>query len=237
MSSIYDPANRPPEDLTARARIRDAAMAQFAERGFKDTTIKGIAEGAGVSTGLVQHHFGSKEALQQACDETVVETIRRQLGLVERAVTGETASPDLTTAMYDLSPLLIRYLVRLLTDGSPAVASLFDEFATGTEEVLGHFVPEMFPPGSRQARDGATVMLAMHLGVIVLHEHLSRRIGASIMDRASAPRISLAIFDLYAAMGRWVTSEQGAQSRAAVAAYFEKLSPPAPARDQDPGDA
>ncbi|MFC7589230.1 helix-turn-helix domain-containing protein [Nonomuraea antimicrobica] len=37
------------EDLTTRARIRDAAMALFAEQGVKATTIRGIAEAAKVS--------------------------------------------------------------------------------------------------------------------------------------------------------------------------------------------
>ncbi len=64
------------EDLTGRARIRDAAMLEFAEHGAKGATIRGIAKAAGVSPALVQHHFGTKEALRRACDEYVIETIR-----------------------------------------------------------------------------------------------------------------------------------------------------------------
>jgi AcrR family transcriptional regulator len=69
-----------PEDLTARARIRDAAMQHFAEHGFERATIRGIAETAGVSSGLVRHHFGSKKALRDACDEWLLRTIRRMSG-------------------------------------------------------------------------------------------------------------------------------------------------------------
>ena len=39
-----------PDDLTARARIRQAALSQFAEHGFERTTIRGIAAEAGVSS-------------------------------------------------------------------------------------------------------------------------------------------------------------------------------------------
>jgi TetR/AcrR family transcriptional regulator, regulator of cefoperazone and chloramphenicol sensitivity len=60
------------DDLTARARIRDAALRQFAEQGFERSTIRGIAATAGVSPGLVRHHFGSKEALRDAVDEHVL---------------------------------------------------------------------------------------------------------------------------------------------------------------------
>ncbi|MGH3750942.1 MAG: helix-turn-helix domain-containing protein, partial [Micromonosporaceae bacterium] len=56
--------DRAHEDLTARARIRDAALRLFAERGIGPATIRDIAKAAGVSSGLVRHHFGSKEALR-----------------------------------------------------------------------------------------------------------------------------------------------------------------------------
>ena len=40
------------EDLTARARIRDAAIALFADRGIGPATIRDIAQAAGVSPGV-----------------------------------------------------------------------------------------------------------------------------------------------------------------------------------------
>ncbi len=61
------------DDLTARARIRDAAIASFAATGF-DATVRQIAARAGVSAGLVIHHFGSKDALRAECD---AEALRR----------------------------------------------------------------------------------------------------------------------------------------------------------------
>ena len=60
--------DRSAEDLTARARIRDAALRLFAERGLDGTTIRDIAKEAGVSGGLIRHHFGSKDGLRSACD-------------------------------------------------------------------------------------------------------------------------------------------------------------------------
>ena len=49
-------------DLTARATVRDSAIAVFARDGFS-ASVRTIAEAAGVSPGLVIHHFGSKDAL------------------------------------------------------------------------------------------------------------------------------------------------------------------------------
>ena len=65
------------EDLTARARIREAALKHFAEEGYERATIRGIAQTAGVSPGLLRHHYGSKEALRTACDDYVFEILHR----------------------------------------------------------------------------------------------------------------------------------------------------------------
>lgn len=62
-------------DLTAAARIRDAAIEQFGEQGF-GVGLRTIAEAAGVSAALVIHHFGSKEGLRKACDDYIAEEIR-----------------------------------------------------------------------------------------------------------------------------------------------------------------
>ena len=61
-------------DLTAAARIRDAAIEQFGQHGF-GVGLRAIAEAAGVSAALVIHHFGSKEGLRKACDDYVAEEI------------------------------------------------------------------------------------------------------------------------------------------------------------------
>ena len=64
------------EDLTARARLRDAGIALIAEGGTRALTARAVSERAGVSQGLVRHHFGSMAGLLQACDEHVAEEIR-----------------------------------------------------------------------------------------------------------------------------------------------------------------
>jgi len=52
------------DDLTAAARIRDAAIERFGEQGFS-VGLRPIAEAAGVSAALVIHHFGSKDGLRR----------------------------------------------------------------------------------------------------------------------------------------------------------------------------
>ena len=59
-------------DLTAAARIRNAALRHFAARGVAATSIRDVARAARVSPGLVQHHFRSKARLRRAVDEFVI---------------------------------------------------------------------------------------------------------------------------------------------------------------------
>jgi TetR/AcrR family transcriptional regulator, regulator of cefoperazone and chloramphenicol sensitivity len=61
------------------------------------------------------------------------------------------------------------------------------------------------------------VMCAMHTGVIVLQGHLSRQMGTDL--DADSTRIGLAMVDLYAAMGEFVTSDTGRLMTDAVTQY------------------
>src|SRR5690606_20135242 len=58
MSSVKPAPHTAPKTA---ARIRDAAIVEFAAHGFTKSTVRAIAESAGVSPGLVIHHFGSKD--------------------------------------------------------------------------------------------------------------------------------------------------------------------------------
>jgi TetR/AcrR family transcriptional regulator, regulator of cefoperazone and chloramphenicol sensitivity len=212
---MFGPDDRSPGDLTARARIRDAALVQFAERGINGTTIKSIADQAGVSPGLVQHHFGTKDNLRQVCDDAVIDVFRRRT--TRGAASGEITKPEFIAALYDVSPPLIRYLTRTVVDGGSAAAAMLDELTTGAEEFLTHTWPQRFPAGSQRARDTAAVMCAMHTGVILLQDHLASQMGTDL--DADPTRIGLAIVDLYAVMGEFATSDTGRLMTDALTQY------------------
>lgn len=200
--------DRPDEDLTVRARIRDVALSLFAEHGLAGTSIRAVADAAGVSVGAVQHHFGSKAGLRQACDEHVIGTL---LGQAKDAMssTAPASVPAPGSAIYAGNERSMRYLARALVDGSPAAAALFDAGAELAEQWLVAQRPDRFAGQPGRARDAAAAMSAMHLGTVVLHEHVSRRMGADVLDREHTHRIGTGIADVYAAMGRVVENGAG----------------------------
>jgi AcrR family transcriptional regulator len=58
-----------------RERILDAARAEFTERTYAGTTIKHIAEKAGVTTAALYYHFASKEAMLEAVVAPAIEAL------------------------------------------------------------------------------------------------------------------------------------------------------------------
>jgi TetR/AcrR family transcriptional regulator, cholesterol catabolism regulator len=52
-----------PATATRRSELLDIAAGLFAEKGFKNTTVRDIADAAGILSGSLYHHFDSKEAM------------------------------------------------------------------------------------------------------------------------------------------------------------------------------
>ena len=73
-----------------RARILSAATAAFAESGAAGTSTRTIAAAAGVSLATLHHHFGTKDALYQACVEAMYAEFA-QLREVVLAAAGDTS--------------------------------------------------------------------------------------------------------------------------------------------------
>ncbi|MFL6024430.1 MAG: TetR/AcrR family transcriptional regulator, partial [Marmoricola sp.] len=52
-----------PESPSRRDELLAIASGLFAERGFKNTTVRDIADAAGILSGSLYHHFDSKESM------------------------------------------------------------------------------------------------------------------------------------------------------------------------------
>ena len=120
-------------DLTAAARIRDAAIEQFGEHGF-GVGLRTIAEAAGVSAALVIHHFGSKDGLRKACDEYVAEEIRS-----DKSATIQSNDPAAWLgAMAEIESYapLMAYLVRSMQSGGELATMLWQRMIDNADEYM-----------------------------------------------------------------------------------------------------
>ncbi|WP_435201587.1 TetR/AcrR family transcriptional regulator [Janibacter sp. GS2] len=111
----------------SRERIRSAALALFASQGVGATSLREVAREAGVTPGLVGHHFGSKAGLHTAVDDHVVALFRDALesvpleGVPEEVVA---ARDRAITRMLEDHPDALGYLRRAVLTPEPGVGHL-----------------------------------------------------------------------------------------------------------------
>ncbi len=183
------------EDLTPRARIRLAALELFAEHGYAGASIRDVAAAAGVSPGLVQHHFRTKAALREACDDYAVTRLRDTKAGTLRAT--NLASPSFLAEAYEHTLPAVRYLGRSLIEGTPVASRLYDEMVELIEAELesGETLDSMGDVTDRRAL--AAVVVAQNLGTLALNAHVSRALGADILTRQGHARVARTLLHLY----------------------------------------
>lgn len=124
---------RSTDDLNTRARIRDTAVALFGEQGF-GIGVRAIAAAAGVSPGLVNHHFGSKDGLRRECDDYV-------LGVIRDSKMSYFSRPSSGNLLHQLAEIeefapVIAYVVRSFQAGGDLAGSLFERMVADVEQYL-----------------------------------------------------------------------------------------------------
>ena len=195
------------EDLTARARIRDAALRLFADRGMDGATVRDIAKEAGVSPGLLRHHFGSKEALRDACDAYALDRLMEIKA--EAYDGGGLAQPGFMMGMHPTILLLYRYLARSLADGSPAATRMYDEMIALTEQwFVDHGIKTADPHGY------AVVLVTQQIGLLVMQHQLSRALGADILTTEGHLRMVSGLIEYHS--HALMEPEIAAHARAAI---------------------
>lgn len=177
---------RSAEDLTARARIRETALARFTADGFEKATLRAIAADAGVSPALVVHHFGSKDGLRAACDDHVVSTITSIMEPWFRRPHDLAAQPSSLVELFADSLHLLGYVGRALVEGGERADGLVDRFVDLTEQMLADAQTRGAIRPSDDPRARAAVVVLWDLVVVVLGSHLARALGEDDMQAVMA---------------------------------------------------
>jgi AcrR family transcriptional regulator len=192
-------------DLTARARIRDAAIELFAERGVAAATIRDIADRAGVSSGLLRHHFGSKDGLREACDEYAM---AKMTELRERLLGPNVMmDPAVLAAAHPAAMLLQSYLVRSMMEGSST--ALFDAAMESGRTWLHHAGFQPSDPDGYLA-----VLIAMKISIFLMRDQISHALGQDMTTPAGHRRMLRASVEIFSLP--MLSPEQGEQALKAL---------------------
>jgi AcrR family transcriptional regulator len=199
------------EDLTSRAVIRDEALRLFAELGPEVVSVRRVAAAAGVSPGLVAHHFGSKAGLREAVDAHVERVFDALFAAMDDTDwTAEPSAGSLTEAFVAALPPdspIPAYLRRLLLSGDPAGQRLFQRWYQASRAVLDRL---QAAGAVRPAGDPAVLtafLMVNDLAVLLLREQLSAVLGVDPLGRDGMTRWAGEVLTVYQG-GLFVTGEQ-----------------------------
>jgi AcrR family transcriptional regulator len=187
------------DDLKAAAVIREVAMRLFAERGAAAVTVREIAAAAGVSPGLVMHHYGSKDGLKDAVDRRAAAFFEEMLG--ELAWIGEQGGSaslaELFTARLEAQPVMVDYVRRLLLDGGEAANALFGKLFGVTLAGMRSLVEARVVRPTRDEQTRTAFLLANDLSLVLLRRQVARATGTDPLTREGLARWTAAVMDVY----------------------------------------
>ena len=190
LSVLPDPDGVGAEESSTTERIRNAALKSFATYGTSATSLRSVAAAAGVSVGLVQHHFANKAGLIKAVDDHV-------LGLVIAAIAPPVPGPPVdsiaemgsrVTRMVAEQPDIVDYLGRALIDGSPLGTTIFDTLAAFG---IARWTQRDERAETRPDTDitwAALNALVLPLGTIILRGHIERHLPEGFSSPAQLER-------------------------------------------------
>lgn len=222
-------------DLTAQARIRNAAITHFARQGFQKTNLRAIAADAGVSIGLIAHHFGGKDGLRDACDAYVLRVLTRRA----RATTDEAGMRDLL-GEYLSSPeeyrVHVEYMVRAIHEDTPAATAFVESMVEETEAVFRAGIADGTMRPSSDVRVLAVLNVQFSLAILTMPPPLARALGhdgfgPEVLHRLTLPALELFTHGLYAddsllAAAREAWDREAWEREAWEREAWDKASPP-----------
>jgi AcrR family transcriptional regulator len=107
-----DETARRRDSTRTRKALLDAASRRFAQDGYSATTVRDIADDAGVNVALINRYFGSKEGLFEACLVNLVEEARQEAGAepgrIAESIAASIAGPKGDNGHREFLPLLLR---------------------------------------------------------------------------------------------------------------------------------
>jgi AcrR family transcriptional regulator len=171
MSEVDGPVRtqRQQQAAARREQLLAVALDQFAEKGVRGSTIREIAQAAGITEGLIYHYFPSKMALLQAVveryslDRDVVIMIPQLAGMPVRD-----ALETLGLGFYDLLQRNRKFVTLVFTDAQrdPELAEALRGISDRGLQIVLDFMQERIARGELRPHDPLISVQIMHHAVI-----------------------------------------------------------------------
>lgn len=164
-------------DLTAKARIRNAALSLFAQRGEDGTSMRAIAAAADVTVGLVVHHYGTKDGLREAVDSLIVELFATTLSSTPatgaaREVVG--LRDAAVAQMLSANPDIVDYLRRALLTGQGSPGDVLSRLTVLTADQVRALRGAGLASTDRSVTEQTVTTLVRQFGRLLLQPLVNR---------------------------------------------------------------
>jgi AcrR family transcriptional regulator len=187
-------------DQGSAERIRQAALVGFANEGVEATSIRKVAAAAGVSAGLVQHHFPNKAALKKAVDDHVVQTALEAVAVIpdfKSTADFFRQTGDQITKFVEAEPLAMRYVARSIIDGEEQGLALFDGIVALSDSHVQRLHEEGFFREDIDMLWTGLHLVIWNLACVIFETALDRRLPAPFRSAMMMDRWNRATTELY----------------------------------------
>jgi AcrR family transcriptional regulator len=135
-----------PSLSTKQLQLLDTAESLFSQKGFDGTSVRDIAEAAGINTAMISYYFGSKEKLMEEIFE------RKSLNIKEKvADLLKDTSLDPLEKMYSLVDMYIEgilsrktfhriLLCEQIINQNPSIITMLDKMKTKNSEYINDLI-------------------------------------------------------------------------------------------------
>ncbi len=185
-------------DVTAYARVRNAALRLFADRGASASSIRAVAKAAGVSPGLVQHHFRTKADLQTALEAYVVEKVAElaRVSLTESTRPGKLIIGRQIVEFIRKNPDIIRYARRVILEDDPLGRRLFDQIVAAGRILMERLAKQGFLRADIDMAWASLNAMLMVIGPVLLEPGIDRHLDRPFLSDEGLSRWDVAVDDM-----------------------------------------
>ena len=191
-------------DPEARANILAAAEELYAAYGFAGTSVRDIAERAGVTGAMVHYYFENKEGLYRTTIETVVLTVRE---LLAQAAESDAPVNERMQAFIQANtthilnhPKAARIVLRELLAGGKEILKIFQKYPKDNYTLLRGIISEGVKRKELRPLDVEIAPLSLMGMILIFHVFnplISVVLGKSEYDNEFIQRVAVHTADLF----------------------------------------
>ena len=180
-------------EAATRSRLLNAGERLFAERGFKDVTVRGICRDARANVAAVNYHFGDKLGLYRAVLQAACDRMRETAETARAAGISHSAEDRLRIyisifigrLLADRRGAVHRLVTREMMDPTPALDTIVEQGVRPRMEYLSEVIADLIGCDSTDSRVGRSVASVWTQSAAYVANPIAERLGGPIAPTSS----------------------------------------------------